>query len=614
MSTPLFSIRMPWSFPYGTFFIEADPLSIFFLILILLLSVLCAVYSKEYMAPFKHKKSLGAFWIFFVLLVLSMLFVVLARNAILFLIAWEVMALSSFFLVTFEQEDDAVSQAGWTYLVATHLGTAFLFVFFILLGNASGSLDFDSFNSLSLSSPLSTLLFLCALIGFGTKAGLIPFHIWLPEAHPAAPSPVSALMSAVMIKTGIYGLLRALMMLGPPPLAWGYVLIGMGTISGIGGILFALAQHDFKKLLAYSSVENIGIITLGMGLGILGLHAHNPMLTILGFLGALLHILNHGLFKGLLFLGAGSILHYTGTRDINQLGGLLKKMPVTGYTFLVGSVAISGLPPLNGFISEFFIYFGAFKGVSSHVSIAIPSMITILSLSLIGGLAVACFTKIFGTLFLGEPRSKITDAACDPSWFMKAPMVLLTFLCFFIGVCPILFIRPLMAVLASLLLPFGFELFTLEEALSNVTPLLIHIMAFFFIFLFFFLILWMLKKRLLSHQKIETSLTWDCGYAFPSPKMQYTSSSFAQPLTTLFSFLLGRRSLPSLTSYFPHQSSFHSFTTDFFKEKFYHPLFTKIEKPLFYLRRFQYGRIQLYIFYILATLLVLLMWQTGIVI
>jgi len=291
------------------------------------------------------------------------LLVVVARNGVLFLMSWELMSLASFFLVTLEDEKESVRRAGWIYLIAMHLGTAFLLAMFLLLGQNAASLDFER---LSTAAAPSGVFFLLAVIGFGTKAGFIPMHVWLPEAHPAAPSHVSAVMSGVMIKTGIYGLLRILTLLGPPAAWWGWTLVAIGIVSGILGVLYALAQHDLKRLLAYHSVENIGIIALGLGIGVLGISYSNPMMAALGFTGGLLHVVNHALFKSLLFLGAGSVLHATGTGELDRLGGLLKRMPVTGTTFLIGAVAISGLPPLNGFVSEFLIYLGVIAGLGSQ--------------------------------------------------------------------------------------------------------------------------------------------------------------------------------------------------------------------------------------------------------
>src|SRR5208337_3084062 len=323
LGEPSQSIRMAWDVPYGSLFLELDPLSGFFLIPVFVLCALAAIYGAEYLEAYRGKKALAPPWFFFNLLVASMVVVILARNGVLFLMAWEMMALSSFFLVTFEDEKESTRQAGWTYLVASHIGTAFLLVLFVLLGRANGSLDFDRFSA----SSGAPLMFVPALVGFGTKAGFIPLHVWLPEAHPAAPSHVSAVMSAVMIKTGIYGLLRILTFLGPPQAWWGWVLCVVGLTSGILGVLLALAQHDLKRLLAYHSVENIGIIALGLGVGILGVSRRSTMLTVLGFGGGLLHVQNHALFKGLLFLGAGSVLHGAGTREIDHLGGLTKRMP-----------------------------------------------------------------------------------------------------------------------------------------------------------------------------------------------------------------------------------------------------------------------------------------------
>ena len=350
--------RFPWPVPYGEFFIELDPLSAWFLLPTFLLSALSAIYGVGYLRPWLGRRSLGPVWFFYGLLVLGMMLVLLARNAVLFLFAWELMAVASFFLVTFEHERPSVREAGWIYLVATHLGTAFLLAFFLLLGRETGSMDFDVWAAQGIHTQgLASVLFLLAVVGFGTKAGFMPLHVWLPEAHPAAPSHVSALMSGVMIKTGIYGLLRAFTFLGTPPLWWGWLLIAIGLTSGVLGMLFALAQHDLKRMLAYSSVENIGIIALGLGVGLLGMSTASPLLMVLGFGGALLHVLNHALFKGLLFLGAGAVVQRTGTHEIDQLGGLLKRMPWTAAAFLVGAVAISGLAAIERFrerVSDFF--------------------------------------------------------------------------------------------------------------------------------------------------------------------------------------------------------------------------------------------------------------------
>jgi len=593
------SLRLPWNVPFGSFYVEADALSAFFLLPIFGLSALAAIYGGEYLAPWRGKKSLGAAWFFFNLLVASMAMVVLARNGVLFLVGWEVMALASFFLVTFEDERDDVRAAGWTYLVATHLGTAFLLAMFVLLGRENGSLDFDRF-----TAGKAGLVFVLALIGFGTKAGFWPLHVWLPEAHPAAPSHVSALMSGVMIKTGIYGLLRVLTVLGSPPVSWGWVLVGVGLSSGILGVIFALAQHDLKRLLAYHSVENIGIIALGMGVGLLGLSAGLPVLAALGFAGALLHVINHALFKGLLFLGAGAVLHATGTRDIEHLGGLLKKMPATAVTFLVGAIAISGLPPLNGFISEFLIYLGAFKGgVSASAAIAVPLLAVITGLALIGGLAAACFAKAFGVVFLGEPRSDHAAHAHEAGPAMRGPMLLLASGCAAIGLLSPLTLGVLTPVVSVL---------TPADALWEAARPLTIISGAGIVVLVLIGVVALVRRRLLAGRPVGETVTWDCGYAAPTARMQYTGSSFAQPLTELFRPLLGtRKKFTPPTGYFPAPTTFATDTPDVSRERVYRPAFGLVEAGLSRLRWLQHGNVQLYVLYIALTLLVLLVWKLS---
>jgi hydrogenase-4 component B len=600
------SLRVPWDVPYGAFVVEVDPLSAFFLLPIFGLSALAAIYGGQYMLAYRHERALGVSWFFFNLLVASMALVVVARNAILFLVAWEVMALASFFLVTMQDDEESVRDAGRTYLVASHLGTAFLLALFILLGGGNGSLDFDRFAAGSNAG----LLFILAAIGFGTKAGFVPLHVWLPEAHPAAPSHVSAVMSGVMIKTGIYGLMRTLTWLGPLPAWAGWLLVGVGVTSGVLGVLFALAQHDLKRLLAYHSVENIGIITLGLGLGLVGLRTGSTAVAVLGFAGGLLHVLNHALFKGLLFLGAGAVLHSTKTGDMEELGGLLKRMPWTGSLFLIGAAAIAGLPPLNGFVSEFLIYAGAFTAAASLGSdAAVPAVATIGALALIGGLAAACFAKAFGVVFLGEPRSDHAAHAHEQGRAMRGPMVLLAAACILIGVLS----PPLVGRLAPVLEEVtGLPGSAVGEALGQATGILGSITLGAFGLLALAGLLLALRRAALARKPLAVGPTWDCGYALPSPRMQYTASSFAQPLTDLFGPLLGtRRRFSAPQGFFPQTASLTTETPDFYRERLYEPLFAAVQKGLSAFRWLQHGRVQLYVLHIAITLLVLLIWKLG---
>ncbi len=610
-ASPVEAIRLPWSIPFGTFYLEIDALSAFFLIPIYLLSALSAIYGSAYLEKNIYQNRLGSHWAFFSILIASMVLVVIARNGMLFLIAWEAMALASFFLVMLDRERESVQRAGWIYLVSTHIGTVFLYFFFVLIGDRTGSLDFDVIASSGAQIyPQATLFFILALIGFGAKAGIVPLHIWLPEAHPAAPSHVSAVMSGIMIKTGIYGIIRTLSWFGTPPLGWAVALILIGCVSGVLGVLLALAQHDLKRLLAYHSVENIGIIFLGLGIGVLGQSTGLPMLIVLGYGGALLHTLNHALFKGLLFLGAGSVLHGSHTLDIEHTGGLLKRMPWTGMAFLIGAVAICGLPPLNGFISEFMIYSGAFQGIFSLNSLyAIPVLLTIVALALIGGLAALCFTKAFGIVFLGHPRSQQASDAHEVSAAMRWTMVVLATLCLVIGLSAPLMMRLLEPVLAQMI---GVMPETFLQLDSNFIPPLQFIVGTSLLLIALVAVLYWLIHRKQSNITVTTAVTWDCGYAKPEPQMQYTASSFAQPLIDLIAKSIRLKAdLRKPIGYFPVEGGYTSEIPDLAETQFWTPIFKGIEWVMLRFRWIQTGSIHLYILYITITLIVLLIWKLG---
>jgi len=603
---PAQSLRMQWDVPYGTLFLRLDALSAFFLIPVLLLCALAALYGGAYLEQYKETKPLAPPWFFFNLLVASMVVVIVAHNGMLFLMAWEMMALSSFFLVTFEDEKDSVREAGWTYLVANHLGTAFLLALFILLGAKGGSLDFDRFTPTSQQA----LLFLLAVIGFGTKAGFVPLHVWLPEAHPAAPSHVSAVMSAVMIKTGIYGLMRTMILLGPPPRWWGWLLCGIGLSSGVLGVLFALAQHDLKRLLAYHSVENIGIIALGLGVGTIGLSTGHPAIAVAGLAGALLHVFNHALFKGLLFLTSGNVTHRTHTREIDHLGGLLKRMPVTGFTFLVGAAAICGLPPLNGFVSEFLIYLASLRAAISLTGLnaAIPLGV-IAGLALIGGLAVACFTKAFGISFLGRARSEAAARAQETAPALLLPGLILALGCVMAGLFGASVVGAMSPVLTEIT---GLSREVVRDNLDGAARALALVAMYGTGFLLIASGLAWMRSWMLSKRTVFSGPTWDCGYVRSTERMQYTASSFAQPLTETFGLLLQTQSaVVAPSELFPHDASLVTETTDVCERAIYRPLFGGVSMGLASLRPLQHGKVQLYILYIALTLVVLFVWQLA---
>ncbi|MEW6050351.1 MAG: proton-conducting transporter membrane subunit [Candidatus Zixiibacteriota bacterium] len=598
-------IHRAWHVPGGSFFVGVDPLSAVFLLVIFVISVPVCSYGASYWWHHRNEYDLGAAWFFTSVLIGSMAMVVMARNAVLFLVAWEAMSVSSFFLVTLEHGKREVRRAGLIYLIAAHIGAAFLLVFFLLLGQHSGSLDFSRFSD---APQLTGVLFLLALIGFGSKAGFIPLHVWLPEAHPAAPSHISALMSGVMIKMGLYGLFRALTFLGPPAYWWGIVLIGVGLISGVVSVLHALAQSNIKRLLAYSSVENVGIIAIGTGIGILGWSTGSTAMAAFGFGGALLHIVNHAVFKGALFLAAGSVMQKCRTLDIDQLGGLLKRMPRTSTVALVASISIVGLPLGCGFVSEFLVYVAALHGASSaRTDLAAASITVVIGLALIGGLAAVCFSKLFGIGFLGVPRSASATEANESDGLMTIPMLVLAGLCVVIGLGA--FAVPVFAggvvglvtgipshAITDALQPSG----NLLKALSVATTIIglgVFVAA-------------IARLFVLRNRSVRETVTWDCGYVAPSAEMQYRGFSFVQIVTGLFAGLLSIRKRQTLPSgLFPRRGLVSVKVPDGLLLSLYEPVFRGVGWTLGRLRWLQHGNVHLYILYILITLLILMFWN-----
>ena len=604
-----FSLSLPWSMVGGRFELILDPLSAFFLLPVVLLGPLFAFYGGPYM---RHYEGVGwrhgVHWFFYNLLAVGMILVLLARNGLLFMLAWEVMSLAPFFLVLFHDREKAARHAAWVYLVAGHIGGILLLLFFLLLGTSGPNLDFSTFHPQLFSGAMRNLLFMLAFLGFGVKAGILPVHVWLPEAHPAAPSHVSAFMSGVMIKMGIYGILRAVILLGGPVYSWGMILVVTGVVSGILGVLFALAQHDLKRLLAYHSVENIGIILLGLGVGMIGISQGRPAVAVFGLAGGLLHVLNHSLFKGMLFLGAGSIQQQCATLDIDELGGLKKRMPITAFCFLVGSAAICGLPPLNGFISEFLIYFGAVHGQTIlPAATAWPLLLTLAGLALIGGLAAACFVKACGIVFSGSPRSSHAENAVETGASMYLPMGALAVACIVIGLIAPLFFRlvffPLASLLPASMLKAPFAVATGQLRIISLFAASVIVVG---------LALSLVRRILLKGRMVGREPTWGCGYQYPNARMQYTASSFARPITLFFDTLLRSRLEGGVPGELvPTRIGVRTNTPDPLTRFCFTPLFVGITGFLGLLRWMQHGRVQLYILYIIITLFLLLAALAG---
>ncbi len=599
ISDPLQSFSSNWSVPGGQFNLVLDSISVVFIAPLLLVVATGAIYGLSYWPQQEHPGNGRKLRLFFGLISGAMILLLTARNSILFLIAWEIMALSGYFLITIEDRKAEVRQAGYIYLIATHTGTLALLGMFALLERSAGSTAFPTVASMPLAG--SSMIFLIGLFGFGMKAGLMPLHIWLPGAHAAAPSHTSALLSGIMIKTGIYGLVRLTSFFAVIPDWWGWTLLLLGAVSGIMGVALALAQHDIKRLLAYHSVENIGIITLGLGLALLGRSYDQPSLVILGLAGCLLHVVNHGLFKSLLFLSAGSMIHAVGSREIDQFGGLHKRQCWTGLFFLGGAVAICGLPPFNGFVSEWLIYLGAFQPLQQPGSVLSLSLLIAPVLALIGGLALACFVKVFGVSFLGEPRSNGAALAKEAKRTMLWPMAMLLLPCAWIGLLP----WSLRALLERAAIDWTGNR-TLPPLAGDLAPLSAISLAGWILLGLLLLGGWWLQRQ--SRQASRDIGTWGCGYQFPATSMQYTASSLADNLVRLFRFgLCSKRHGGRIEGLFPDDDEFSSHTPDLVLDLTLTPAFAGIAW-LFHRFRwlFQNGVVAIYLLYVALTLIVLL--------
>jgi hydrogenase-4 component B len=602
----LSAVRFAWAVPMGEIFLAMDPLSAFFLLPIFVVGLAGAVYGEGYLESAHGHLPTTAVRFFYLLLTASMALVVCAHNAMLFLAAWEVMALAAFFLVCSEDRKPEVRRAGLIYIVCTHTAILCLFVLFAVMGARAGSMDFSAMKAaMPAPGPTLTGLFALALVGFGLKAGFMPLHFWLPEAHPVAPSHASAVLSAVVLKMGVYGLLRFISFCPAVPKSWGVVLLALGATSALLGVLFAMAQRDLKRLLAYSSIENVGIIMMGIGLGCLGLAHGRPVLASAGFAAALLHALNHSLFKSLLFLGAGAFNQALGSRDVEGAGGLLRRMPWTSLFAWTAAASACGLPPLNGFIGEWLLYRGLISG--GLVGEARAVVFGAAALALVGGLAAACFTMAYGALTLGEPRGQAARDAKDPGSLMLWPMGLLGAACLALGILPGPAVRAAARGAAAI---SGLAPADAVSAVDGILAPLPLIGALGACVVGLAGLFWILRRALLRDQSVETQPTWGCGFSRPSPAMQYTASSYAQPLVLVFSGLLRTQVAAQPPSgYWPARAGFLSRTPDPVLDRTLTPALAAVERALSVARRVQHGHLQYYLLHVLVFLILVLMWK-----
>jgi formate hydrogenlyase subunit 3/multisubunit Na+/H+ antiporter MnhD subunit len=598
------SFSAPWAVPGGEFALLLDPLAAFFVLPISILSLFCALYAGPYMAHAGRSRSLAPHWFYFNIMSAAMLLVVIAANTLLFLAAWEIMTISSFFLVAWDHHREDVRKAAWLYLLVAHIGMTLLLLMFILAGSYCGGFNFNNFDALAqLPVGSASLIYLLALFGFGVKAGLFPVHIWLPDAHPAAPSHVSALMSGVLIKTGIYGILRILSLLPPAPAWWGWLMALLGAGGALYGISLAAQQRDIKRCLAYSTVENIGIILLGLGFGMVAAAQGHPSIALLAFAGGLLHLWNHALFKGVMFLGAGALVHATGTRDMNRMGGLLRRMPLVGLLWIGGSLAISALPPLNGLISEWLIYLSlAQAGTSLDGFAALVPLLLFGLLGMVGALALVTFSRLIGICLLGEPRD---PAAASPHKVAPAMLISMGSLlagCLIIGIFPQGVLRLMSTALSQVArLPVGAEPGRAVAPLGLGALLLVALLI-----ILGGLFVWLRQFRL----QMQAS-TWGCGYPLPTARMAYTGESYAEFVShhLLPKIMRPKVSGGKVSGFFPLASKLAQSSTDLVLMRFLQPLFVALADRCQRLRWLQQGQLPVYLVYIFVTSAVLMVWS-----
>jgi hydrogenase-4 component B len=597
-----------------------DGLSAWFLLLLSLLAVPIALFSIGYVGRLHLRRSifLGAG---FNLLLGAVELVFAAADAITFLCAWELMSLATAGLVATEHEQPESRRASYLYLVMSHVGTGCLIAGFFILASISGSFSFATLLSGNARLELvGSLLFALFFIGFGLKAGIVPLHVWLPEAHPQAPTSISAFMSAVLIKTGIYGLVRVCAFgLGTPHLSWGVLTVLVGGLSAVLGVLYALMQHDLKRLLAYHSIENIGIILLGLGAGMMGLAYGRGDLAAVGIAASLYHVLNHAVFKGLLFLGAGGVLMGTGTCQIEQLGGLLRRMPWTGLWFLIGAMAISGLPPLNGFASEWLTFQAFLFGFRGSTEPLVHFLFSVggALLALTTALAAACFVKAFGITFLALPRSEAAAEAREAPAGMLVPQAFLAGLCFGLGLFPGSVLRALRPVMASL--P-GVEPRTEMavgrvgmnsglESFDHVIPLILGAALVAGGAVAVVLTSW-------RRARVRLAATWGCGGEL-GPKTEYTATAFSKPLMMVFRAVYRParevEALAEVSPYFPREVRYRAEIEPTFERYVYRPLFRAVLRLAEGMKVLQAGSLHAYLAYVIAlvVILVILVWWSS---
>ena len=599
LSGELIEITFQGSLVTGPVNLRIDALSGWFMLIINFVFITGGFYGLFYIKAYQNQRNnITLHGIVFVLFHLALIGLCSIQNSIVFLITWEIMALSAFLAVIFEHEKMATIKAGLNYLIQSHVSILFLMFGFIWVTFKTGSYDFSAITTYTSGHQgvAGLILFLFFFIGFGIKAGFVPFHTWLPYAHPAAPAHISGIMSGVMIKIGIFGILRMITLIKADYYTLGLIILAFSVVSGLYGVMLAIMQHNLKKLLAYHSIENIGIIGMGIGIGCIGLGDGNIVLASLGFAGALLHTLNHALFKSLLFYTAGNVYQATHTLHIDHLGGLIKKMPQTASLFLIAAIAISGIPPFNGFISEFIIYSGFYYWMHDAMLGTLMAIIfSVLGLVLIGGLALLCFTKAFGIVFLGQARKQFHHEVKEVPFLQLAPLYLIAFFIVLIGVFPQLFLNGLSQPVHLL---SGLSLNTGLPFLGEMTELLQPVTWGIWAFILLTGIIFVLRKTITRNRNIAVEPTWGCAYVTPTAKLQYSASSFVRAYSKLFRpILLSSKTEKEVEGLFPSGGSYETHVYDRIEKYLIDNPIAAYKALLGRFLFLQNGRLQFYILY-----------------
>ncbi len=580
----------------GDIAIRIDGLSAWFIVIINFTSVTGVFYGIGYLKAYNNPPpKLTLHWSLFILFHLSMVWVCMLQNGFAFLLAWELMSLTSMLLVIFDHNNAQTLKAGINYLVQMHISVVFLTLGFIWVYSSTGSFSFDAIR-IFFQSNNNTWLFLVFFVGFGLKAGFIPLHSWLPHAHPAAPSHISGVMSGVIVKLGIYGIFRIITFLNSDFILLGEIILSLSVLTGIYGILNASVHRDFKRMLAYCTIENIGIIGIGIGIGMIGIGNGSAIMYFLGFGGALLHVLNHSLFKSLLFYSAGSVFQQCHTRNMEHLGGLIKFMPKTASVFLIGAVAIGGLPPFNGFVSEFIIYIGLIEGIhSNNLSQILLFVLSLAGLSVIGGLSVLTFTKTFGVIFLGQPRTEPEHKPHEVSKLMLVPQYVIIAVMLSVAFIPQFY----MQIIGNVLMEMN-PVFTDMSSIVGYVNTISNISLYSLLLIGIVAAIWLLRAFVMKHRMQRIDATWGCGYVAPTSRIQYTGKSFSKPLGKILNFLLiENKHFDELKpgEIFPEKRNYFSHYHDFFERKLIDPIITRLNYSANYFSFIQNGRIQSYVLY-----------------